>query len=114
MRAILCACRPCAPGWPWPGEGNQQPQIARSGLTSGNDGELVVDLHFHRVHTLLYGGHLLHGFHAELGQGVNRLAICDSTRPPSSITREETLLSSLSNWAERCFLAWCLLSRNGR
>ena len=84
-------------------EGNQQTQIARSGLTAGNDGgEFVVDLHFHRVHTLLYGGHLP-GFHAELGQGVNRLANLRLHQPPSSITREETLLSSLSNWVEMFF-----------
>src|ERR1035437_5616297 len=28
--------------------------------------------------------------------------ICDSTNPPISMTREDTSLSSLSNWLERC------------
>ena len=28
--------------------------------------------------------------------------ICDSTRPPSSITREDTPFSSLSNWLDKC------------
>ena len=59
MRAILCARRPCAPGWPWPWRRQSATADRARGLTSGNDGgELVVDLHFHRVHTLLYGGHL--------------------------------------------------------
>ncbi len=43
--------------------------------------------------------------------------ICDSAMPPSSITREETVLSSLSNWVERCLSGISSLlavSRSGR
>src|SRR3954467_5508205 len=31
--------------------------------------------------------------------------ICDSTRPPSSMTREDSALSSVSNWVDRCLSA---------
>src|SRR6476469_4853470 len=38
--------------------------------------------------------------------------ICDSTKPPSSITRDETPLSSLSNWVDKCLSAIISLSLN--
>jgi hypothetical protein len=53
--------------------------------------KFVVDLDFHRVHTLLGLDHLVRELHAELGQGVNGLAnLRLSTRPPSSMTRGST------------------------
>ncbi len=37
--------------------------------------------------------------------------ICDSTNPPSSITRADTVLSSVSNCEERCF---CIMKSSGQ
>jgi hypothetical protein len=62
----------------------------------------VVDLDFHLVDAVLDELHALGGLGAELRQREMAWRICDSTRPPSSITRAETWLSSLSNWVERC------------
>jgi hypothetical protein len=86
------------------GDGDQQAQVARRGLAPRDDGgQVAVDLDFHLVDALFgLASTWVHRLAAELGQRIDGLRICDSTRPPISMHAGETPLSSLSNWLERC------------
>ena len=88
MRAMRWASSPMRSRLAVALKSEQQPQVARSGLTPGNDGgEFIVDFHLHGIDPVLDRTNLLHGLKTELRERIDRLAYLGFHQPPISITR---------------------------